>query len=75
MENHIVIKCWTGKELFKGHYKDEQVDRILEANRCSTCVGSGAYCKECGGDGYSGDFIVYWLNENDKRNVYEYINY
>jgi len=88
---HIVIKDWTGKILFKGNYLDKEVDRVLKANRCSKCFGDGTViigrsfqggsipvdCNECGGSGYLGDFEVFWLNEKrgEIDNVYEYINY
>ena len=74
MSDLITIKDWAGNELFSGHYEDEKVDRVLEANRCSTCVDSPV-CKECDGTGYSGDFSVEWQDPWDKRNVYEFINY
>ena len=69
----ILIKCWTGRELFKGSYKDPKVDQVLDANRCQ--CGGVDECKACDNTGYIGDFEVNWVNENDKRNVYEFINY
>ena len=73
----IKIVDWASNELYVGHYNDKQVDAVLDANRCSTCVGSGSSCKECDGTGYSGDFEVTWVDDSDKHNcnVYEYINY
>lgn len=67
----IVIKDWTGRPLFKGHYKSKDVDRVLDANRCDCESG----CKQCDDSGYSGDFQVFWLDESDERNIYEFINY
>ena len=69
----ILIKCWTGRELFKGSVQDPKVDQVLDANRCK-CANVDS-CKLCDGIGYSGDFEVNWINENDTRNVYEFINY
>jgi len=74
-KNIIIVKDWTGKELFKGHYKDKQVDVVLDANRCECDDEHRETCKKCDDTGYSGDFSVEWENENDSRNVYEYINY
>lgn len=71
MKNAIVIQDWAGNILFTGSHTDKKVDLVLEANRCK-CA---AECKACDGTGYSGDFEVYWKNENDTRNVYEFINY
>ena len=71
--DQILIKCWTGRELFKGSYKDPKVDQVLDANRCQ--CGGVDECKACDGSGYSGDFEVNWINQNDARNVYEFINY
>ena len=72
-KNEIIIKDWTGRELFKGPYTSPEVDKVLDANRCD-CKDVES-CKSCDGTGYSGDFEVHWLNENDSRNVYEHINY
>ena len=69
----IVITDWTGKVLFKGPYSDPKVDEVLDANRCKDCAQDE--CIKCDGTGYSGDFEVNWVNENDTRNVYEFINY
>ena len=69
----IVITDWTGRELFKGSAQDPKVDQVLDANRCK-CANVDS-CKLCDGTGYSGDFEVNWINENDTRNVYEFINY
>jgi len=89
--NNIIIKCWSGKILFEGSYKDPKVDEVLEANRCKDCNGTGeleqAYavngfarvdhieCPECSGTGYSGDFSVHWQDSDRKDNVFEFINY
>ena len=70
----ISIKDWTGRELFKGSAQDPQVNVVLDANRCTSKVCNDS-CQLCDGSGYSGDFEVNWVNENDKRNVYEFINY
>jgi len=74
MNKIILITDWTGRELFQGRYDDKEVDLVLDANRCSTCVSSPV-CKECDGTGYSGDFEVSWQDENNAENVYAYINY
>lgn len=71
MKNQIVIQDWAGKILFEGHYKDKEVDEVLDANRCD-CDDE---CDQCDGTGYKGDFEVYWKDESDQRNVYEFINY
>ena len=73
----ILIQDWTGTQLYLGPYDlTDDVNKVLDANRCSTCVDSPV-CKECDGTGYSGDFEVFWVDESDKEdcNVYEYINY
>lgn len=75
MKKTIIITDWTGSVLFKGPYDSKEVDKVLDANRCSTCVGSGSPCRECDGTGYSGDFEVTWADETNDENVYEYINY
>lgn len=69
----IKITCWTGRVLFQGSYKDPKVDAVLDANRCK-CADVES-CEFCNSTGYNGDFEVNWVNENDKRNVYEFINY
>lgn len=73
---YIKIIDWAGNELYHGPYDSNEVDAVLDANRCSTCVASPV-CRECNGTGYSGDFEVIWEDESDKDdcNVYEYINY
>jgi hypothetical protein len=76
MKDQIVIKDWTGQELFRGHYESHGVDEVLDANRCSKCDENiDSDCDYCNGSGYHGDFSVYWLDESDERNVYEMINY
>lgn len=71
--DEITITCWTGKVLFKGPHTSPMVDAVLDANRCY-CKDRDN-CKFCDQTGYLGDFEVNWTNENDKRNVYEFINY
>lgn len=71
MKNIIIIQDWAGNVLFQGNYTDKQVDQVLNANRCNCDHG----CKKCDETGYAGDFEIYWQNKNDKRNVYEYVNY
>lgn len=78
--DHIIIKDWAGNILFKGHYEDPAVNEVLEANRCKepTCLAdriSGVPCDECNSTGYSGDFEVFWVDEDRADNVYEFINY
>ena len=75
-KNDIVIQCWTGKILFEGNYKDKKVDKVLNANRCPHCKKENkAPCLECDDTGYKGDFTIYWKDETNQNNVYEYINY
>jgi hypothetical protein len=76
MKDQIKIVDWAGNVLFEGHYKNKKVDKILDANRCD-CSDEGAdeECSECNGTGYSGDFEVYWSDDQDERNVYAFINY
>jgi len=86
-DKSIRIDDWAGNLLFIGPYDDPQVDKVLDANRCSCDSGttyedvlhpSGIECSICEGSGYSGDFEVSWIdeqNEADDLNVYEYISY
>ena len=73
MKNQIVLQDWAGNILFEGHYKDKDVDRVLDANRCDCDYTPD--CEKCEETGYIGDFEAYWQDENDTRNIYEYINY
>ena len=73
MKNNIIIQDWAGNILFQGDYKNTKVDLILDNNRCG--CDSNPECAKCEGTGYEGDLEIYWQNENDKRNVYEYVNY
>ena len=73
--DYILINDWTGKELFYGNCFDNEVDLVLEANRCSTCACGGFPCKECDGTGYGGDFTIEWVDTTRKDNVYEFVNY
>jgi hypothetical protein len=79
MKDHIKIVDWTGRILFEGHHKSKEVDRVLEANRCVECDGKiqemDYNCNNCDGTSYEGEFEVFWIDENDDRNVYEFINY
>lgn len=70
-KNDIIITDWANNTLFEGDCNDPRVDRVLDVNRCKCKTG----CKKCDHTGYIGDFDVNWCNPNDKRNVYEYINY
>lgn len=72
-DKSIKITCWSGKILFIGDYDDEEVDTILDANRCDCEEG----CEECDNTGYKGDFQIEWIDHDDKKdcNVYEYVNY
>lgn len=72
MKDQIIIIDWIGNLLFEGHYEDNQVDEVLNANRCH-CLGED--CDDCNGTGYTSNFYVYWKDEQDERNVYEWINY
>lgn len=71
---NIIIEDWAGNILYEGPYDSNEVDEVLDANRCSTCVDSPA-CKECDGTGYWGDFEIRWADSSIEENVYEYINY
>lgn len=71
MKNIIIIQDWAGNVLFEGKHTDKQVDQILDVNRCNCDQG----CDKCDHTGFKGDFEIYWKNEKDKRNVYEFINY
>lgn len=75
MNNNIIIQDWAGNILFKGDYRDKEVDHVLEANQCRCYDSDGEYCSSCDGTGYIGDFEVYWQDENRRDNVYEFINY
>lgn len=71
-DRSIRITDWTGRDLFIGDYESDEVDKILDANRCTCDDG----CDECDQTGYIGDFEVTWVDEeNNSCNVYEYINY
>jgi hypothetical protein len=54
LTDQIKIVDWAGNLLFQGHYEDEQVDKVLDANRCDCEEG----CSKCDGTGYKGDFHV-----------------
>lgn len=71
MKNHIQIIDWAGNILFEGHYNDPEADKVLDVNRCNCEEG----CDKCDHTGYAGDFSINWLDQDDERNVYEYINY
>lgn len=75
--NNIIIKDWAGNELFKGPYTSSEVDKVLSDNRCSCYYESDEhiFCQGCDDTGYEADFEVYWMDENRKDNVYEFINY
>ena len=75
----INIQDWMGNELYSGPYGSNEVDKVLDANRCH-CSRKGSTeviedCITCGGDGYLGDFEVNWNDDKIEENVYEYINY
>lgn len=61
LKDKIIIKDWIGRVLFEGHYNDSDVLRIMELNKDE--------------DGLLEDISVYWLDENDKRNVWEHIDF
>lgn len=77
--NNITIQDWAGNILFKGHYKDKKVAKVLEANKCIWCKDENDIegCSSCDDTGYSGDFEIYWdkLADHKNENVYEFINY
>jgi len=75
-DKSIKIIDWAGNILFIGPYDDNEVDKVLNANRCDCDLEPN--CLICDGTGYSGDFSVQWIDEENDRNamnVYEYINY
>ena len=74
MKDHIKVIDWAGNILFQGHMDDPQVDIVLDANRCK-CSDNSEYCIDCDGTGYSGDFYIKWEDQEDQRNVYEFVNY
>jgi hypothetical protein len=69
----IKIVDWTGRILFEGDYRDKQVDKVLDVNRCN--CNDRDNCNDCNGSGYWGDFEINWLDSNNDRNIYEYVNY
>ena len=85
------MKDGAGNVLYSGHYKDKSVDKVLDANKCKICLGSGHIektvfkngkeslaefvCITCEQTGYTGDFEVVWQDKERKDNVYEFINY
>ena len=69
----IKIVDWAGNDLFIGPYDDKKVDQVLDANRCNCDYMPN--CPNCDETGYSTDISIYWNNENNEENVYEYINY
>lgn len=69
-KDSVKVIDWTGEVLYEGPIGDE-LDRALDANRCVCSEG----CSKCNFTGYAGDISVEWLDSNDTRNVYEYINY
>ena len=74
MTDNIIIEDWAGNTLFEGDYRE--CDSVLEANRCS-CHNQEGYCSDCDFTGYSGEFSIYWL-DNERSgidNVYDFINY
>lgn len=75
--NNIIMRSWTGRIMFQGDYRETDVDRVLEANRCYVCglIGGLDNCSKCGGSGYGGDFEVFWEDDKRQDNVYEFINY
>lgn len=75
MNPNIKIICWTGKILYQGHYSSQEVDTVLDANRCACVDDAREFCKSCNGTGYSGDFSVEWEDSSIEDNVYEAINY
>ena len=70
---YINIIDWHGNHLLNAEYDSPEVDKVLDANRCSCLDG----CEECDNTGYKGDFEITWEDESDKDgcNIYEYINY
>lgn len=77
MKDQIRIIDWAGNVLFEGNYKSKEVDHVLKVNACKCKFNDSLndYCKACDCTGYKGDFEVFWLDSNDERNVYEFINY
>jgi hypothetical protein len=80
---NIKIIDWAGNELFSGPYDSQQVDTVLDANRCPCRFDHEDdlerqlnTCAECEDTGYKGDFEIHWEDSaNDNLNVYEFINY
>ena len=74
MSTAILIKDWTGRFLFEGDYRDKEVDKVLDKNKCK-CSDSSEYCLDCDGTGYIGEFSIEWKDDANTENVYEYVNY
>ena len=75
----IIIKDWAGNILFEGDYDDhKEVDKVLDANRCTACVNRKTNDKAfpvCDDTGYFGDFGIYWVDDENEGEVYDYVNY
>lgn len=77
-DKSIRIDDWSGNLLYIGPYDDDEaVNKVLDANRCNQCENyADGMCAYCDDTGYIGDFEVSWVDEeNNRYNVYEYINY
>ena len=72
-KDEIIIQDWAGNILFQGDYRMMEVEAVLNANRCE--CDSVEICGECEGTGYKGDIEIFWTDKNDKRNIYELIDY
>lgn len=75
--NNIEMIDWAGNVLFEGDYKDPQVDKVLEANRChcEPQYADNDDCPKCDGSGYWGDFTVWWQDKDRQDSVFDFINY
>jgi len=75
---YVNVIDWAGNNLFNGPFDSDELDVVLDANRCN-CYGFDyeINCIDCDNTGYVGEFEVLWEDESDKDdcNVYEYVNY
>lgn len=78
-KDEIIIQCWTGKTLFEGDLNSNEVEKVLELNKCSEIENHDdvLVCHKCNDTNYEGDFEVYFKYPelNEGINVYECINY
>ena len=77
-DKSVRIIDWAGNILCINAYDSEEIEQVLDANRCKTCDDHEDDCPDCNGTGYSGEISAEWIdgqNYLDDMNVYEYIPY